>query len=250
MATHPAGGFLYSAQMRPDGSGVWRGRAPAGDQQVSLVGDAPELELTQGRLTLISTWAAPTRKFFLRGSWNDSPPHARVSVRVGRSLELVLETGDTIRAFRGSTGDVAVVVTRGHRLIIAIGAVADHVRDTGITVEADPPVSKADRSRLADSVDDGVLSFRSPRASDPCLRFGIDGREHEVKKGEYLFHDPWHLFVGETNTPGDRVVLAQLGIARAHPGLSRDDLKDSVDQVSRGVDFNTPGDNQPPYRGW
>ncbi|HEY7475309.1 MAG TPA: hypothetical protein VH679_09890 [Vicinamibacterales bacterium] len=140
MVIHPSGLFDHTAVLRRDHTGVWRGRAGPNEQDETLVGDTPQVELAGGTLTLVRTqfeWPGVFRR-------DRDPLTARVALPVGPAFEAVLQDEDEIRTLREGTGDLAATLTRNGQLQIALGAVHGLLASAGITVEMDPRARDVD----------------------------------------------------------------------------------------------------------
>jgi len=138
MVIHSSGLFDHRASLRRHRAGVWRGRAEPNQQEETLVGDAPHLELSEGNLALARA------QFDWLGVFKRDPLTARVSFGVGGAFEAVLENDDVIRTCRAGTGDLAAMLTRNGQLVMALGAVDGLLVPAGIAVEMDPRAREVD----------------------------------------------------------------------------------------------------------
>jgi hypothetical protein len=98
-----------------------RGRAPLGEEP--LLGFDPTLSVRDGRLVITAS----------------GPQGARIasaSFRVVADLVKAFQAGDVLTLVRVGSGDVALVVTRDDRLLVAAGAASVASLGSGITVHA------------------------------------------------------------------------------------------------------------------
>jgi hypothetical protein len=130
----------YTVTLRHGADGPWRGTADPADQGLSLVGDAPAIELDNGRLTLSRRALTPER---LRAGFGT--PVVSASVGIGDALETVLRDGDRLQVLRGGMAELALVLRREERLVMALGVVTEDLKEAGIGVEVDP---RADDGRF------------------------------------------------------------------------------------------------------
>jgi hypothetical protein len=79
--------------------------------------------------------------------------------------------------------------------------------------------------------DDFIAYLRTlskQRPEDLFLRFTVDGRQHEIRKGESVLREPWLFCVSEVASLDWGWSSTHIGIARAHPALTADVLRASA----------------------
>ena len=112
MSIAAAGHFTYEIVLTKS-AGEWSGRAapPSSDSaHPGLVGVRPELELSNGVITLRRTESA--RRVAMAYA-ECQRPATWISFRIGAALETVAEDGEAWSVFRGGTGDIGMTLFRG-----------------------------------------------------------------------------------------------------------------------------------------
>jgi hypothetical protein len=135
-----SGCFAHRAVLRRQ-DGRWRGRAQSNQEHDGLIGDAPEVELAAGVVTLRRTSGAARRSV--------SRAPAVVGVRAGAAMEAVLRDGDELAVHRAGTGDLGAALFRNGELILAVGAVEALVVAAGFRIEIDPRMEETEFPYLA-----------------------------------------------------------------------------------------------------
>ena len=79
---------------------------------------------------------------------------------------------------------------------------------------------------------DYLRSLPSARPRDFFLAFTVDGQPIVVREGETRAEAGWLIHVDEVSSPDWGWEPSAIGMARAHPGLSADALKTSVQQIT------------------
>jgi hypothetical protein len=304
MAIRAEAQFNYTFRLRRGLDAVWRGEAHGAPDEPHLVGPTPRVSLSDGVLSL--TAATSLRRFLARS--RGVPMAAVASIGVGAALEAVLEDDDAIRYDRDGMGALGLVVTRGDRLVLAIGAVTPRLGDFGLAVETDPraddvrfyymrsllddpkatlvwldPGSPEYESQLAEldripphvtmvsiaaraddwtaahavneralgtrrhrwgmnfervdtrirTRDDFVAHLRSlpkRRPDDFFVRFTVEGCSADVREGEGLASGSWLFYVAKVASTESAWTSSQVGVAREHPALTVEALRESVQQ--------------------
>ena len=149
MAIAPQGTFDYVGSIperRPDGTIVCPLTVRDGEPLARfrrfgcLIGRTPTLHITEAGLTPDPGPDRPRvmrSRFHLRARDRDEATAQAVDFHVDRGLVAALRANDTIHLVRTSTGDLAISVLRGDRLVAAVGAVT--CVPLGDEVEASTP---------------------------------------------------------------------------------------------------------------
>ena len=91
------------------------------------------------------------------------------------------------------------------------------------------------RFRTPDLWLDYVRAQPAERPSDLVVRFAVAGVQVELREGEYEFLSPWHFYVNRIRRFGIPGEWSQLGVAREHPRLTEDSIRESTNRIAQGV---------------
>lgn len=159
--------FNYAVVLSQHSTGSWRGRAkPAADAAVppGLAGDAPDVELAGGVVTLKRTDAS-------KGNPGDTFGRVPTSIarfRVGHAIEAIARDGDVLTVLRGGTGDLAATLARGDDFQIGVGAITSLVRrTTSIAIEEDPRAAEGQLYGVAAILEQPNTTLIWLNVSDP-----------------------------------------------------------------------------------
>jgi hypothetical protein len=164
MAIRSTAQFSHNVALEVGPDGVWRGTAEPADQELSLVGDAPAIELTGGMLTLERRGVPEARVRAVAGGSHV----ARARFEVGEALETVLDDGDVLHLDRGAMAEVSLVLLREDHLVMALGAITRQIERAGLAIEVDPRADDVRFYYMRSLLDDrsSQLVWLDPQASD------------------------------------------------------------------------------------
>ena len=173
MSIAAAGHFDYAVFLTRD-AGKWIGRAARGIRDSGhpgLVGTRPNLELSDGMVTLHRTESA----IHVAVTYTQFERPARlVSIPVGALLEAVAKEGDLLRLRRGGTGDIGITLFRGDDFLMGLGAVVGLQLAPTMTIHEDPRAAEVELYYAAKTVDqpDTAVVWLDP--ADPNLEATIN----------------------------------------------------------------------------